>query len=225
MSKKFLLVDDDAELCSNLKDWFRGKSIELETAHDGADALQLLKAYSYELILLDWDLPDMTGLNVCTTYRDSGGDTHIIFLTGKDDIDSKEAALISGGDDYVVKPFDVRELYARVQSVLRRSLERIPSEIEIQGLVLKPEERCVTVGDRQIRITPKECAILEYLIRHANRPFSANRLLAAIWPSETGVSEGTVRTSVLNLRRKLAEVGKSDLIKLVVNSGYVIEKR
>lgn len=221
---KFLLVDDDAELCSNLKEWFRDKSIDLETASNGADALQLLKAYSYELILLDWHLPDMTGLAICKRYRESGGDTHIIFLTGNADIDCKEAGLFSGGDDYIVKPFDVRELYARVRSVLRRSLEQIPPELQIQGLVLNPDQRRITVGDRQIRLTPKECAILEHLMRHANRPFSASRLLATIWPSEADVSEGTVRTSVLNLRRKLAELGKGDLIKLVVNSGYVIEK-
>lgn len=222
---KFLLVDDDAELCSNLKEWFRGKAIDLETASNGADALQLLNAYSFELILLDWQLPDMTGLTICKRFREAGGDTHIIFLTGKGDIESKEAGLLSGGDDYVVKPFDVRELYARVKSVLRRSIERIPADLEIQGLLLNPSERTASVSDKQIQLTPKECAILEYLMRHANRPFSASRLLSAIWPSESDVSEGTVRTSVLNLRRKLAEVGKGDLIKLVVNSGYVIEKK
>jgi len=222
---KFLLVDDDTALCSNLTEWFRERSVDLETAHNGNDALQLLKAFAYDLIILDWQLPDMTGLTICKQFRDAGGDTHIIFLTGVGDIECKEAALMCGGDDYIVKPFDVRELQARVHSVLRRSLERIPAKLQTQGLTFDPQKRTVSIGDKEIRITPKESAILEYLIRHCNRPFSASKLLTAIWPSQKDVSEGTVRTSVLNLRRKLAELGKEDLIKLVINSGYVIEKK
>src|SRR5262249_8409151 len=131
----------------------------------------------------------------------------------------------SGSDDYLVKPFEVRELFARTKSVLRRSLDIVPNELEIQGVLLNPDERLATIDDKQIRMTPKECAILEYLMRHPNRPYSATRLLSAIWPSDTETSEGTVRTMILNLRKKLSEAGKADFIKLVVNSGYVIENK
>lgn len=222
---KFLLVDDDVGLCNQLRDWFREKAIELEIAGNGGDALQLLKSYNYEMIFLDWHLPDTTGLIVCQKFRAMGGKTHIIFLTGEGDIECKEAALFSGGDDYLVKPFDVRELYARVRSVLRRPIESVSEAVEIAGLILDVQARTATVGDRQVHLTPREAAILEYLIKHANRPFSASRLLSAVWPSESDASEGTVRTCILNLRKKLEVIGKGDLIKLVVNSGYVIEKK
>lgn len=222
---KFLIVDDDVDFCLRVKDWFRDKPlIELEMAGTGGDGLQLLRSFSYELILLDWRLPDMTGLAVCKEYRSSGGKTHIIFLTGEGDIECKEAALLAGGDDYLVKPVDMRELYARARSVLRRSLEMTPDDLNIRGLSLKTEERVAEAEGKQIRLSPKECVILEYLIKHADRPYSASKLLAALWPSDSEVSEGTVRTSILNLRKKLAEIGHGELIKLVVNSGYVIEK-
>jgi len=222
---KFLLIDDDLELGNRLKDWFAEKSVTLEMANCGADGLQLLAAYQYDLILLDWQLPDMTGLDICKKYRKEGGKTHIIFLTGENSIDNKEGGLMAGGDDYVVKPFDIRELYARVHSVLRRNLETIPEKLEISGVILDAQSRTVYVDSTTIAVTPRECAVLEYLMRHANRPFTAQRLLAAIWPSDAEVSEGTVRTCVLNLRKKLAAAGKTDLIKQVVNSGYVIEKK
>jgi DNA-binding response OmpR family regulator len=222
---KFLLVDDDVGLCNQLREWFRDKAIDLEIVGSGGDALQMLKSYSYEMIFLDWHLPDMTGLTVCQKYRATGGKTHIIFLTGAGDIECKEAALLGGGDDYLVKPFDLRELYARVRSVLRRPLESVTEVVEIAGLVLDVQERTATVGDKQVRLTPREAGILEYLIKHAGRPFSASRLLSSVWPSDTDASDGTVRTCVLNLRKKLEILGKGDLIKLVVNSGYVIEKK
>jgi len=222
---KFLLIDDDLDLGHRLKDWFAAKSITLEVAVNGADGLQLLSAYQYDLILLDWQLPDTTGLEICKKYRRDGGETHIIFLTGEGSIDNKEDGLMAGGDDYIVKPFDIRELYARVHSVLRRNLDTIPEKLEIQGVVLDAQARCIQVDAATIALTPRECAVLEYLMRHANRPYTAQRLLAAIWPSDAEVSEGTVRTCVLNLRKKLAGAGKTDLIKQVVNSGYVIEKK
>ncbi len=222
---KFLLIDDDFELGCRLKEWFATKSVQLEVALNGADGLQMLTAYQYELILLDWQLPDTTGLAICQQFRKQGGQTHIIFLTGEGSIDNKEEALLAGGDDYVVKPFDLRELYARTKSVLRRNLETIPEKLEIQGVILDSETRTVHVEALTFSVTPKECALLQYLMRNANRPFSAQRLLTAIWPSDAEVSEGTVRTCVLNLRRKLTEAGKSDLIKQVVSSGYVIEKK
>ena len=200
---KFLLIDDDLDLGHRLKDWFAAKSITLEVAVNGADGLQLLSAYQYDLILLDWQLPDTTGLEICKKYRRDGGKTHIIFLTGEGSIDNKEDGLMAGGDDYIVKPFDIRELYARVHSVLRRNLDTIPEKLEIQGVVLDAQARCIQVDAATIALTPRECAVLEYLMRHANRPYTAQRLLAAIWPSDAEVSEGTVRTCVLNLRKKL----------------------
>jgi DNA-binding response OmpR family regulator len=222
---KYLLIDDDLELAARLQDWLAGKEIRLELAVCGADGLQMLEAYQYDLILLDWQLPDMTGLDVCRAYRRKGGKIHIIFLTGEGSIDNKEDALMSGADDYVVKPFDLRELYARTRSVLRRNLETIPEKLEIQGVLLDTANRTLQIDTASIALTPRESAILDYLMRHANRPYSAQKLLAAVWPSDSDVSEGTVRTCVLNLRKKLAGAGKPDLIKQVVNSGYVIEKK
>lgn len=220
---KFLLVDDDVELGLRLKDYFLQKSINLEIAVSGEDAIQLLTAFDFDLILLDWMLPGVTGLDLCRYYRNHGGQTHIIFLTGEGDIDNKEKALQSGGDDYIVKPFDLRELSARIGSVLRRSINIINEAITIRGVTLDTQNRTLTTPLTALKLTPKEAMMMEYLMRHRNRPFSAGKLLSAIWPSETDVSVGTVRTAMHNLRQKLASAGQEFFIKSIANSGYVIE--
>ena len=220
---KLLLVDDDVDLGLKLKEWLASKSLNLEIVHSGEDALQLLLSFEFDLILLDWNLPGMTGLSVCKAYRERGGKSYIIFLTGQGEIENKEKALDAGGDDYLVKPFEVRELFARIKSVMRRSIEINTEKLVIKDVSLDPEARLLSVHGTNVVLTPKECALLEYLMRHANRPFNAQRLLSAVWPSETGASADTVRTWMKNLRTKLATVGKEDFIKTVVSSGYVIE--
>ncbi len=162
-------------------------------------------------------------LDLCRHYRNHGGQTHIIFLTGEGDIDNKEKALQSGGDDYIVKPFDVRELSARIGSMLRRSINIINEAIKIRGVTLDTQNRTLTTPLTVLKLTPKEAMMMEYLMRHRNRPFSAGKLLSAIWPSETDVSVGTVRTPMHNLRQKLASAGQEFFIKSIANSGYVIE--
>src|SRR5262249_19063671 len=147
----------------------------------------------------------------------------IIFLTGKEDIHSKEAALDIGADDYVVKPFDIRELAARIRSVLRRPPELLPGALKLGGLPLNPSSRTVTIDGKDVYLMPKESALLEYLMRHPKSPIGAQALLSAVWPSDTDASPETVRTWMKNLRQKLTAAGKPDLIKTVPASGYMID--
>ena len=220
----FLLVDDDIDLGVRLKEYFAPKGITLEVVTSGEGALTLLSSHSFDLILLDWNLGGtIDGLAVCDRYRKSGGHSYIIFLTGEGQLNNKEMAFQAGGDDYLVKPFDVRELNARIGSLMRRSLTLSMERLSIRNVSLDPATRKLTAGANEIKLGPKESELLEYLMRHPNRPFSAQKLLSAIWSSETDASEGTVRTFMFNLRNKLTSVGQSDFIKTVVSSGYVIE--
>lgn len=220
---KVLLVEDDPQLSQQLQDWFVSEHHLVEAVDSGEDALQLLTNFTFDLVVLDWNLTDITGLHVCQRYRAAGGKAPIIFLTGEGDIDHKEAGLNSGADDYLVKPFEVRELGARIRSVLRRPKELLPTELRVGDVSLDPPTRSITYGTTQIHLMPKECALLEYLMRHPNHCFSAKALLDAVWPSDAESNEDTVRTCVKTLRQKLIKLGKPDLVKTVPHAGYKVE--
>lgn len=219
---KILLVEDDITLVELLKDWFANEGHILEVASTGGDAKQLLNAYEYDVIILDWDLPDTTGFQIAKDYRQNGGDKIILFLTGKGSIDSKEAGL-EYADDYLTKPFEIRELSARIKSLLRRPSGLLPIEIKIGDVSLESKSYTLTVGERKFQLRAKESALLEYLMRHPNCAFDSRALLDAVWPSEGGGSTESVRTWMKTLRKTLAEAGKDDLIKTIAGSGYMIE--
>jgi len=217
------MVDDDKDLTASVQSFLVSQSQVVEVCHSAEDAAQLLQAYQYELILLDWNLPGMTGEDLCRQYRRKGGQTPIIFLTGMSDIDSIEAGLNAGADDYMVKPFDIRELNARVKSSLKRRTGVFKEKLEIRDVVLDQENSCVIVGDMTVRLRAKEAALLEFLMKHPNRIYSAQQLLDAVWPSDAEGSTDGVRTWINLLRKKLTLVNRADLVRTVLGSGYVIE--
>ncbi|MBX9940193.1 MAG: response regulator transcription factor [Candidatus Obscuribacterales bacterium] len=222
---KILLVEDDLELSQRMEDWFSLENHNLEVVHNGEDALQMLTSFEFDVVVMDWGLPGMTGLEVVKQYRKQGGAAPIIFLTGRGEIDNREQGLDGGADDYMVKPFDVRELSARIRSLLRRPKGLLPTELAIKGVKLELETRTVKVGEQSAHLMPKQCALLEYLMRHPNRPFGAKALLDAVWPSDSEASEDTVRTCMKTLRRQLGTLGKEDFIKTMLGSGYLIEDK
>jgi DNA-binding response OmpR family regulator len=222
---KILLVDDDVILGDALSGAFFSEGIPLEVVTSGEDALQLLQNNEFEVLLFDWNLPGINGLELCKRYRNAGGMNFIIFLTSEGDMEHKEQALDAGGDDYLVKPFDIRELFARIRAALRRSRTRIDEIITIGDVSLTPESRLLKIGSKELQLTPRENSILDFLMRNKNRPYSAGRLLSAIWASDADVTVDNVRVLVGNLRKKLATVERGDFVKTVHNSGYVVEDK
>lgn len=221
---KILVVEDDSELRNVLVDDLKSTGYVVESCDNGADALQLLSNFHYDLIILDWSLPGMNGPEVCAKFRRSGGQEPILFLTGKSDIDSKVIGLGVGADDYMVKPFAIVELLARVRTLLRRRTGSFLQNLEVDELSLDVEAGTVTLGTTTINLRPKEVSLLEFLMRNTNRVYSAQQLLNAVWPSEAEVTTGSVRSWMSLLRQKLADAGKPDLIETVTRSGYVIRK-
>ncbi len=220
---KILLVEDDEEMSGWLEDWFKQENFVFESANCGEDALQLMDQFEFDVVILDWGLPDITGIEVCKRYRSKGGEAPVLFLTGKGDIDDKEQGLDSGADDYLTKPFDVRELAARVRSLLRRPKQILPVELTVNGVALDLKTRVVREGTTNLRLMPKECALLEFLMRHPDTIYSSKALLDAVWRSDSDSSEDTVRTCMRTLRLKLQKLGRDDLIKTILGSGYIIE--
>jgi OmpR-family two-component system manganese-sensing response regulator len=219
---KILVVDDDIELGEALADHLGVQGQTVEVCCSGEDALQLLGSFHYELIILDWSLPGMSGEEVCKKFRQQGGQTPIIFLTGRGDIHFLESGLGAGADDYLSKPFDIRELTARVKSLLKRRTGAFSPELQIADLHLDVEARSITVGTTVVALRSKEISLLEFLMRNTNRVYSAQQLLEAVWPADAEVTTGSVRTWMNLLRQKLAEAGKPDLIETVPRSGYTI---
>lgn len=220
---KILVVEDDATLQDNLRDWLTFEHHIVETASNGGDGLELLRFYKYDLVILDWQLPNMDGIEVCRQFRSLGGSTPVLMLTGKDSIADKEAGLDAGADDYLTKPFHTKELSARVRALLRRPSLFTATLLQVGLLELDPTAHTVRLGGAAIKLIPKEFALLEFLMRHPDQVFSAEILLDHIWESESNASIDTLRTYMKTLRRKITPDGGECPITTVHGLGYKLE--
>lgn len=220
---KLLLVDDDSELLAGLARNLTGEGYVVETAGSGGDALQMLSAFPFEVVVLDWQLGDMTGLEVLRIFRQSGGTTPVLMLTGMSDLDSKESGLDAGADDYLTKPFETRELCARLRSILRRPSILTSSKLAAKGISLEVETRIISDGNQTVRLSQREAALLEFLLRHQNRHFSSSVIREMVWPLDSEGSDDTVRTCMRTLRQKLTKINRADLIQTDLKNGYIIE--
>ena len=220
---KILLIDDDQRLCLNIADFFEHKNFSVETVHDGYEATALLQCSNFDLIILDVNLPGMTGYEICKHYRSSGGKTPILFLTGQDKLIDKEMGFGSGADDYLTKPFYLEELFLRVQAVLRRSSKTTEDVLRSGALKLDPIAYTVERGEEKLSFSKMEFALLEFLMRNPKKVFSPEALLSHVWESGSEASPETVRTWVKRLRRKLDEQGKPSVIKNFHGIGYCFD--
>ena len=220
---KILLVDDDVRLAEQISEFLSFEDYVVELAHDGADAVQLLSAFQFDLIILDWELPDTTGLALCKKFRASGSNAPILFLTGRDSIDNKADGLNEGADDYMTKPFHPKELSARLRACLRRPPVSHFDRYVAGDLSLDQRQRRLTKAGREIHLRPKEYALLEYLMRHPNQYFSSKQLIENIWDADSETSEETIRTSIKTLRKKISENADDCLIKTAVGFGYILK--
>lgn len=219
---KILLIDDDSDLRESLASFLSLENHNVEQVGNGEDALQLLENFKFDVLILDWGLPGIQGVDVLRRFRSAGGNTPVIFLTGRNDIFSKEAGFDTGADDYLTKPFEVRELAARIRSLLRRPGGLLPGKINIGNIVIEPDTRKVFVAGNAVRLTNKEYSVLDFLVRHPNQIYGARALMQAVWPSDSESSEDTVRACVKNLRRKITVEGEC-IVKTVPGAGYTVE--
>ena len=217
---KILIVEDDVQLAEIVGRWLTNEHHVVELVEDGEDALSRLKIYSYELIILDWSLPGMEGIEILTRFRGAGGQTPILMLTGKRTIEDKMTGLDSGADDYLTKPFHGKELTARVRALLRRPVDVLDNVLKIGDVELDSRNFTVSRGNEPIKLVPKEFALLEFFMRHPGRYFTANKLLNEVWPSESEASTDALTTCLKRLRRKIDREGEESVIKNVHGMGY-----
>ena len=222
MEEKILVVDDEKSIADVIAYAFRREGYAVETAYDGISALEKIKSFNPDLVILDVMMPNMNGFEVC---KKLGGreDMGIILVTAKDDIVDKVLGLELGGDDYITKPFDIREVIARSKSLLRRiqkaSVKASDDEILIEDLRLIPMQRRVMLDGERLDLKPKEFDLLALLLSNLDRVYTREELLDIVWGIEYAGGTRTVDIHVQRLRKKLGPKYQG-MIQTVFGVGY-----
>ncbi len=217
---KILIAEDNEALRQSLVNLLKDEKHQIDAAATGDYALELLLNYSYDAVILDWDLPAVPGIEICQRYRKHGGDAPVLFLTGKTDYKSRVAGLDSGADDYLCKPFNSDELMARLRAMLRRSPHKVRTVLRVGAIAYNPESKIVYFNEEPIDVTKKEISIVEFFLRHPNQVFSIEAIVERVWSSESEVSPETVRPYIKRLRDKLTDDGGKCQLITVHGSGY-----
>ena len=220
---KILVVDDDAQLREVVVCWLTSDGYIVEEVASVTEALAFVKAYTYDIVLLDWELPDGEGLTVCKYIRSHAANTAVLFLTGRNAIPDKEMGLDSGADDYLTKPFDMRELSARIRVLLRRKAGSDSVNIIVGPLELDTTKRQISKNGVPLKLPRMEFALLEFLMRHPECSFSPEVLLDRVWSSESERVPESIRNCIKNIRKKIDDPGKTSLIQNVYGIGYKLE--
>ncbi len=225
---RILIVEDDDRIAKPLAEDLRHQYHVVEIAADGRSGWEYTQAINYNLILLDLMLPKLDGISLCKQLKKSHYKGFILMLTAKDTTSEKIIGLDAGADDYLVKPFELDELAARIRALSRRSLETKLPVLNYGKLQLDPASKEVTYERKVITLTPKEYVILELLMRHRDRIFNSSEIVDKLWELDKVITAGdhTVRTHITNLRHKLKAAGMStDCIKTVYGLGYRLGNR
>jgi two-component system OmpR family response regulator len=220
---RILVVDDEPSIVDAVATALRYEGFDVEEAATGRGALAAVTQFEPDLVVLDWMLPDIEGIEVGRRLREQGYKTAILFLTAKDAVENKVEALRAGGDDYVTKPFSLAEIVARTQAILRRTASALPGDVlRFADLTLDETRHEVHRGETQIALTATEFSLLRYFLLNPRRVLSKSQILQNVWRYDFGGNSNVVETYVSYLRRKLDAEGPP-LIKTVRQAGYMLE--
>ena len=220
---KLLLVEDEKDLSRAIYKILSINSYECDQAYDGIEALELINNYNYDAVIMDIMMPKMNGIEVVKKVRQNGNNVPIILLTAKTEIDDKVLGLDSGADDYLTKPFMVKELLARIRAITRRKGNMIEPN-SLGDLVLDPNTYELKAKG-VVRLTNKEYKLIDYLIRNTNTLLSSENILNNVWEYDSESEINTVWVYISALRKKLEEVGSTYTIKAIRGLGYKLEKK
>lgn len=229
---RILLVDDEAELTDALSRLLKREGYDVDVANDGEAALlavqrQVDQGQLYDLLILDWMLPKLSGIEVCQELRSQSQLTPVLFLTAKDTLDDRVQGLDAGADDYLVKPFELRELLARVRALLRRSdqfsqtsSESSTQRLQVEGLELDLDSQIAYCNGQAITLSEKESQLLTYLMQHPQQLLTHDQIYQHLWPSGEQPSSNVLAAQIRLLRRKIAAKDSPPLIHTIYGKGY-----
>lgn len=219
---RILVVEDEEKLAKFVQLELGYEGYDVTVANDGLSGLMAARDNEPDLVLLDWMMPGLTGVEVCRRLRATGAMMPVILLTAKDGIEDRVAGLDAGADDYVVKPFSIEELLARVRAHLRRNQPEDPESFQFADLTLSRKTREVKRGDRTIELTAKEFDLLNYLISHPKQVLTRDRILEEVWGYDFMGDSNIIEVYIRYLRLKLESENESRLIQTVRGVGYVM---
>jgi DNA-binding response OmpR family regulator len=220
---RLLIVEDDAKLAGSLARGLRREGYAVDLAASGEEALLQARVYEYDAVVLDVMIPQRDGVEVCRTLRGDGRWMPILMLTARDGVSDRIRGLDAGADDYLVKPFDYGELIARLRALVRRGAPQRPTVLVAGDLEMDPAAHTVTRGGRDVTLTAREFALLEFLMRRAGDVVSRTEILEHVWDQNFIGSTNIVDVYVGYLRRKLDEPFGRRLIRTVRGAGYVLD--
>lgn len=218
------MVEDEHKIANSIKKGLEQESFAVDVAYDGTTGYDLASTEDYDAIILDLMLPEMDGMEICKRLRQEKIHTPILILTAKGQLEDKVAGLNAGADDYLVKPFAFEELLARIRALIRRPKTANDTVLTVGDLTLNPLTYEVKRGNKEIRLSNKEFALLEYLIRHPNQIFTKNQIIGHVWNYDADILPNTVEVYIGYLRNKIdrAFPKKPALIHTVRGFGYKI---
>ncbi|MEC4892096.1 MAG: two-component system response regulator RppA [Oscillatoria sp. PMC 1051.18] len=219
---RILLVDDEVELTNPLSQVLSREGYRVDVADSGITGSKLALKQDYDLLILDWMMPKKSGLEICHELRQQGKTTPVLFLTAKDTIDDRVLGLDAGADDYLVKPFELRELLARVRALMRRSLnfESHTQPLKVADLELDKENQLAYRKGRAIELSEKEIQLLELFMRHPNQLLTHSQIYQHLWSEDEKPNSNVLAALVRLLRRKVEAKDELPLIHTVYGKGY-----
>lgn len=219
---RLLIIDDDVELCGLLKEFLQREGFAVECAHDGISGLEHAKQGGYDLIILDVMLPGLNGFDVCRQLRQAGLKIPVLMLTARDGVEDRVAGLDHGADDYLTKPFEFRELLARLRALLRRPAELKPAQLSVGNLTLDTAAQVATRAGRHISLTHKEFALLEFLVRNTGRIVGRAEIAEHVWDEHFDPFSNLIEVYINRLRRKVDGPRETPLLHTKRGAGYML---
>lgn len=219
---KILVVEDDQAIADAVKEGLEDESYAVDVAYDGGEGLRTALADEYDVIILDVMMPEMNGYDVCKTLREKGNHTPILMLTARNQNNDIVTGLDAGADDYLPKPFGFEVLLARVRALLRRPKDKQDEVLHVGDLLLNPATRLVERAGKTIKLTNKEYAVLEYLMRNTGKVLSKQNIINHVWDFDANVLPNNVELFIMFIRRKIDKPFNSALIHTVSGFGYKI---
>jgi two-component system response regulator MprA len=223
MNERILIIEDDEAIVKILKRGLAYEGYQVDATYDGEAGLMAARTYSPDLVILDWMLPGMDGLEVCQRLR-AGGNTPILILTAKDTVQDRVLGLDAGADDYMVKPFDLDELMARVRALLRRTQQDRAPVLSFADLTLDTSTRQASRQGRTISLTAKEYDLMELFLRHPRQVLTREVIFDRVWGYDFGGESNVLDVYIRYLRQKFEQEGEPRLIYTIRGVGYVLRE-
>lgn len=221
---RILLIEDDKRLAKFMEKGLTEEQYSVDMVHDGMDGVLWATTYEYDLIVLDIMLPKKDGITVCKEIRNKGVESQVIMLTARDSVDDKIKGLDAGADDYLAKPFSFDELLARIRALFRRMQKNKHPVLQVADLILDPVSHTVTRQGREILLTGKEYALLEYLMRNRDKVVTETNIIEHVWNTQIESHTNVINVYIHYLRNKIEKGFDTKLIHTIRSVGYILKE-